>query len=196
MRVFASLEDPEVARLLQGGAVGIIPTDTVYGLVCAAANQSSVERLFRIKHREHNPGTVLAAHAEQLVDLGLTRRYLQAVERFWPNSISIIIPCADNLDYLHMGMQSLAVRIPADSNLRSFLEKTSVLMTTSANRPGEPVAETVEEAEAYFGESVDFYVDGGALRGRPPSTIIRIIDDAIEIIREGAVKIDENAAVR
>jgi tRNA A37 threonylcarbamoyladenosine synthetase subunit TsaC/SUA5/YrdC len=94
-----------------------------------------------------------------------------------------------------MGKQSLAVRIPKSPALRYFLEQTGALMTTSANQPGEPVAETLVEAQAYFGDNVDFYVDGGPLRGRPPSTIVRVVDDAIEIIRQGAVKINENGAV-
>lgn len=195
MRMFSSLEDPEIIRLLADGAVGIIPTDTVYGLVCSAMEPNSVDRVFKVKLREHNPGTILAGTVDQLVSLGMKRRYLQAVEHFWPNPLSVIIPCDDSLEYLHMGLRSLAVRIPADEELRVFLEQVGVLMTTSANQPGEPVAQTVEEAQAYFDEAVDFYVDGGDLRGRPPSTIIRIVDDAIEIIREGALKINENGEI-
>ncbi len=62
-------------------------------------------------------------------------------------------------------------------------------MTTSANKPGEPGAVNVAEAQYYFQDRVDFYVDGGDLLGRAPSTIIRVTDDGIEVIREGAVKI-------
>ena len=51
--------------------------------------------------------------------------------------------------------------------------------------PGEPPANTVTEAKAYFGDTVDFYVDGGNLGGRMPSTLIRIVDDAIEVVRQG-----------
>jgi len=43
--------------------------------------------------------------------------------------------------------------------------------------------------------NVDFYVDGGDLSGREPSTVIRVVDDAIEVLREGAVKIDESGEI-
>jgi tRNA A37 threonylcarbamoyladenosine synthetase subunit TsaC/SUA5/YrdC len=90
---------------------------------------------------------------------------------------------------------SLAVRIPAQSEIAELLQKTGPLITSSANHPGEPTANAVDEARKYFGDTVDFYVDGGDLSDHKPSTIIRIVDDAIEVIREGAVKIDENGRI-
>ena len=51
-----------VERLLRGG-VGVMPTDTVYGLVARVADRPAVERLYTLKHREHKPGTVIAANA-------------------------------------------------------------------------------------------------------------------------------------
>ncbi len=191
MQVFHTLGDPELISLLQQGAVGVLPTDTVYGLVCAAGSPEAVARLFTTKSRERKPGTILAANIQQFSDIGIRHRYVKAVEQFWPNPLSIIIPCGDELAYLHLGVHSLAVRIPDDATLREFLERTGPLMTTSANHPGEPTARNYQEAHGYFGDSIDFYVDAGDLGDRPPSTVIRVVDDAIEVLREGAVKIDE-----
>jgi len=70
------------------------------------------------------------------------------------------------------------------------LEQTGPLVTSSANHPGKPGSVTIREAIDYFDGRVDFYVDGGDLSGRAPSTIIKITDSgSIEIIREGAVKL-------
>lgn len=179
-------------RLLVPGSVGIIPTDTVYGLVARAADHAAVERLYGLKSREHKPGTVIAASIDQLVELGIPRRYLKAVEQFWPGAVSVVIPCGAELDYLHLGKNSLAVRLPEDKNLPELLAQTGALLTTSANHPGESVAKKLAEAKKYFGDNVDFYSDGGDLSTRSPSTIIRVVDDAIEVIRQGAVKIGEN----
>lgn len=195
MKTFEKLGDSQLIELLQSGAVGVLPTDTVYGLVCCAANQAAVARLYALKHREHKPGTIIAANIDQLVSLGIKPRYLKAVEQFWPASLSVIIPCGDELSYLHQGVHSAAVRIPQDATIRGLLEMTGPLLTTSANLPGVPVAATVAEARAYFGDSVDFYVDVGSTADHKPSTIIRIVDDAIEIIRQGAVTIDESGRI-
>lgn len=179
-------------QLATAGAVGIIPTDTVYGLVACASDQTAVRRLYDLKLREGKPGTIIAASADQLVELGLKARYLRAVEQFWPGAVSVIIPCGPELTYLHEGKFSLAVRIPDKPELLKLLEQTGPLLTSSANHPGEPTAVNIEQARNYFGDKVDFYIDGGDMSNHLPSTIIRIVDDAIEIIRQGAVKIQEN----
>ncbi|MDL2341636.1 MAG: L-threonylcarbamoyladenylate synthase [Patescibacteria group bacterium] len=176
--------------LLQPGAVGVIPTDTVYGLAARASDPAAVERLYKLKHREQKPGTLIAASIDQLVELGIKRRYLTAVSQYWPGAVSVVVPGDPNLNYLHQSKMSLAVRLPADDQLQVLLLKTGPLLTSSANHPGAPTATTVAEAKAYFGEAVDFYDDGGDLSNRPPSTVIRIVDDAVEVLRAGAVDID------
>jgi len=180
-----------VEKMLVPGAVGVIPTDTVYGLVARANDVQAATRLYQLKSRQNKPGTLVAANIEQLQALGFKRRYVTAVEQYWPGAVSVVIPCGPELQYLHQGQLSLAVRIPDDAALRHFMEQTGPLQTSSANQPGEPPANTMAEAQAYFGDRVDFYVDGGDLSGRQPSTVIRIIDDAIEVLRQGAVQLDE-----
>lgn len=177
---------------MRPGAVGVIPTDTVYGVVARAADKEAVARLYAAKKRENTPGTLIAASIDQLEKLGLKHRYLKAVEQYWPGAVSVVIPMSDPaLAYLHQGKMSLAVRIPADKKLQTLLKKTGPLATSSANLTGEPAANDIKEAKAYFGDTVDFYVDGGDLSDRQPSTIIRIVDDAVEVLRPGAVKIGD-----
>lgn len=179
-------------KINTAGSVGIIPTDTVYGIVARAADQDAVNRLNELKRRENKPGTLIAANIDQLEELGLKRRYLTAVQQFWPGAVSVIIPCSNpDLAYLHKGKMSLAIRIPDDKKLSELLLKTGPLITSSANKPGEPTANTVQEAKEIFNDNVDFYEDGGDLSNHKPSTVIRIIDDAIEVLREGAVHIDD-----
>lgn len=195
MQIFSSTNDAQLARLLKDGAVGVLPTDTVYGLVCRAADAQAVAKLYALKSRENKPGTIIAAKLQQLIDLGLRARFLKAEEDFWPNPLSVVTPCGDELAYLHLGQRSLAVRIPANARIRELLERTGPLLTSSANLPGQPTATNLAEAQAYFGEQVDFYVEGGTISDPVPSTVIRIVDDAIEVLREGAVKIDENGRI-
>lgn len=194
MLIIDSLDEQKLVELILDGGVGVLPTDTLYGLVCRAADQSAVERLYGLKNRESKPGTVIAANIGQLVDLGIKSRYLKAVEQFWPGAVSIVIPSYD-LAYIHQGKGSIALRVPSNDRLLKMLEQTGPLLTTSANHPDQPPANTLAMAQEYFGDNVDFYVDGGDLSGRKPSTIIRVVDDAIEILRQGAVEIDETGEI-
>jgi tRNA threonylcarbamoyl adenosine modification protein (Sua5/YciO/YrdC/YwlC family) len=181
--------------LNQPGAIAVIPTDTVYGVVARAVDQVAVKRLYELKHRHQKPGTLVAASIDQLVTLGIPRRYLTAVEQYWPGAISVVIPSGLKLEYLDSGKHSLAIRIPDHADLLRLLEQTGPLLTSSANMPGEPPANTIAEAREYFGDRVDLYQDGGDLSGHAPSTVIRIIDDAIEVLLAGAVKINENGRI-
>jgi tRNA threonylcarbamoyl adenosine modification protein (Sua5/YciO/YrdC/YwlC family) len=185
------LSNSQIITALNDGAVVVIPTDTVYGLVCKANNPSAVARLYALKHREHKPGTIIAASVDQLVDLGIPRRYLKPIESYWPNPISVVIPVGSRLPELHLGKMSLAMRIPNKPELLELLGQTGPLLTTSANLPGQPPATNVNEAKQYFGDVVDLYNDGGDLRDHKPSTIIRVVDDAVEVLRPGAVQINE-----
>lgn len=177
--------------LNKAGAIAVLPTDTVYGVVARAVDRDAVTRLYKLKARENKPGTLIADSIDQLTQLGIKRRYLTAVEQFWPGAVSVVIPCSDpNLAYLHQGKMSLAIRIPDDKDLRDLLIKTGPLLTSSANQPGQNPANNIGEAKKYFKDEVDYYEDGGDLSGKKPSTVIRIVDDAVEVLREGSVKID------
>lgn len=191
MQEFKNILNPKVAELLKSGAVGIIPTDTVYGIVASAKNPVAATRVLEVKGRPLKPGTLIAASIEQLVDLGIKARYAKAVEQFWPGAVSAVLPMGPELEYLHSGAFSLPIRIPDHKELLTLLKKTGPLITTSANLPDEKTAVTITEAKGIFGDRVGLYVDGGNLSNAKPSTIIRVVDDAIEILREGAVKIDE-----
>src|SRR2546423_12351538 len=92
--------DDEATAILLRGGVGVMPTDTVYGLVARAEDPQAVARLYELKKREHKPGTVIAASVEQLIRLGVPEQHLRRVERWWPNPLSVEIPLGDNLAYL------------------------------------------------------------------------------------------------
>jgi L-threonylcarbamoyladenylate synthase len=181
---------------LSPGSVVVIPTDTVYGIACSASDKVAVQRFYKLKNRSSKPGTIIAASADQLVSLGLKRRYLKPVEHLWPNPISVIIPSELQHRYLDLGKGTLAVRIVADKNLQKLLQATGPLLTSSANLPGEKPAVNIEEARQYFNDQVDAYYGGGDLSGRQPSTIVRVVDDAVEVLRDGAVKIDEKGEIK
>lgn len=175
-------------NVLLNGGIAVIPTDTVYGVVCRAADEQAVKRLYELKDRQNNPGPVIASSIDQLVDLGIKRRYLTAVSQYWPGKISIEIP--HDLNYLNQNTGRQAFRVVDDKNLIKILERTGPLLTSSANLPDQPTARNIQEAKEYFGDKVDFYLDGGDLAGEP-STLIRVIDDMVEVVRQGAVKINE-----
>lgn len=189
-KIFSSLTDPALADVITSGAIGVIPTDTVYGLVAAERNKNAIEKMYSVKQRSRQPGTTIAASTNHLYEIGFPKDTLARAEPYWPNSISVEMQTTNIPQYLSVGQPVMAARIPNNKELLSLLAQTGPLMTTSANHPGEPTATNVKAAMAYFGDSVDFYVDAGDLGDRPPSTIIGFDERGKAIIyRNGAVKL-------
>lgn len=189
--VFSNFKHKQLSTDLRAGAIGILPTDTLYGVVCLATSQTAVERLYALKARQKKPGTIIASSIDQLVELGIKRRYLRNIADYWPGPVSVVVP-TDNpaLTYLDQGKGSLAVRVVADTDLVELLHSVGPLLTSSANMPGLPPANNIDQAKESFGERVDFYVDGGDYSGRQPSTLIQVIDDTVDVLRHGSGKID------
>lgn len=176
--------------ILKNDGVGVIPTDTVYGLACSAFSPLALERLFKIKGRaENKPPVVIISDVSDLEKFGaeVSSVHSELIKKYWPGKVTVIFNIAKKFEYLDKGL-GLAVRLPADENLRNILRQTGPLATSSANPEGLPTAKNIEEAKKYFGDKVDFYEDGGEL-SPAPSTLVRITGDKVEVLRQGAVKI-------
>jgi L-threonylcarbamoyladenylate synthase len=177
-------------EVLKNGGVGVIPTDTIYGLVCRAFSESALVRMFEIKGRgENKPPVIIISDISDLEKFGakVLPEHLKFIDKYWPGKVTIIFEISSEFNYLDKSL-GLAVRLPADENLRELLRQTGPLATTSANISGEPPAKNIGEAKKYFGDKVDFYEDGGELNSAP-STLVRIMNDKVEVIRQGAVEV-------
>lgn len=187
---FHSLDDPELIILINRGCVGVIPTDTVYGLVAKAGDEAAIRKLYSTKERPSQPGTTIGESIWQFEQLGFPYEPLARANHYWPAPLSVVIDATDIPLYLKVDRTSLPVRIPDSRELLDLLATTGPLMTTSANHPGEPTATSIDAAVRYFGDEIDFYVDAGDLGNRPPSTIIGFdADGLITVYRQGAITI-------
>lgn len=184
---------PQTIQSLKDGRIGVLPTDTIYGLVASALNEKAVERVYEVRgRRPDKPCIILIADVSDLSRFGIkltTQVTDQLINRLWPGQISIVLPCdRSELAYLHRGTKTLAFRLPANEDLREFLRQTGPLIAPSANPEGQAHAVTIEKARAYFADTVDFYEDAGP-QSSGPSTVVEIRDGKISILRQGALTI-------
>lgn len=161
----------DIINKFKSSNVVVLRTDTVYGLVVVANDPEAVRKLYEAKGREGKPGTIIAANVNQLVNLGLDEYQLKQANKYWPGPNSIIVKASKELEYLHLGLDSLAVRIPDNKKLIELLLQSGPLATTSANLPGQPVAKDITEAKQIFGKKVSLYVNGGFVDNPTPSNI-------------------------
>jgi len=176
----------KVVQILKKGGVGVIPTDTLYGIVGQALNKKAVAKIYYLKKRNpKKPFIILISSINDLKKFGVTLRpaYYSLITKFWPGKISIIFKCQDpKYRYLHRGTKSLAFRLPNDKELIKLIKKTGPLVAPSANTEGGPPAKTIIQAEKYFKNKIDFFLNGGRLN-RKPSRLITIEDGRIKSLR-------------
>ena len=178
----------EISNKLLSGAVSVMPSDTVYGFFACALNPAAVERIYSIKKRDlDKPFIVLISDIKDLELFGIEISSFQSrvVNKYWPGPLSLVFSCKNpSFEYLHRGTNSLAIRMPNDEWLSDIFRKTGPLVAPSANIQNAPTVKNTDEAIETFGNSVDFYVDGGEIAG-VPSTLAKFNGDKLEILRLG-----------
>lgn len=173
---------------LRAGAIGIIPTDTIYGIVGSALDVDVVERIYAARERNYKkPCIILISSIDdlQLFKIELNSLQKKALQKLWLGKNSVILDCQhEEFAYLHKGTDSLAFRLPKEKWLRKFLVLTGPLIAPSANPEGRTPATDIAQAKAYFGEKVDFYVDFGELSSKP-SNVVRLKKDGLVDVLKG-----------
>lgn len=177
----------KIAKILNHGGVGVLPTDTLYGLVARAEDKKAVARVKRIKGR--SPGKPFIILISSYKDLEKFRVKLsqgdrELLSKIWPGPVSVALT------------PRLSFRLPKNKFLNELIKKTGPLIAPSANPEGLKPAETMAEAKKYFGEKIDFYLSSKRKLSGQPSTLISLKKGQINIIREGKIKFSDMDPVK
>lgn len=166
----------KIIDLLKNGLIGIMPTDTVYGIHCLAFRPNLISKIVRIKQRNADkPFITLISDTEDLRLFNINKDNINDIlNNYWPGPNTLVLTTKDN--------KSMAVRLPKNEFLLSILKETGPLISTSANISSHCVVKTINDAINIFSDELDFYVDGGILDSRPSniykidskSTIVKI----------------------
>lgn len=181
--------DDEIVRRLEAGGVGLLPSDTIYGLSARALDRGAVERIHALKDRSPGkPMIVLISDIKMLDLLSISADQAGLAKDYWPGPLSLEFQAPDAPAWLHRGLKHFAIRLPDYPELRQLIDKVGPLVSTSANIEGQEPVSSVAEARRVFGDKLDFLVDAGQL-DNPPSTLAVVEDGRLKVVRQGAVKI-------
>src|SRR5262245_55761008 len=195
-RLFVSATDPEsgaiaaAAEVLRAGGVVAFPTDTLYGLAVDPRRSDAVERLFLLKGRDLTVAVPLIAASlgQALAAANLGPRERRAAATFWPGPLSIVaeanVCVAPNA---LAGGKTVAIRVPAHTVALQLANAFGFPITaTSANRSGQPAADSPDSVVASLPD-VELLLDAGRAPGGAPSTIIVFDTAGPVLVRAGAI---------
>ncbi|THK36696.1 threonylcarbamoyl-AMP synthase [Ensifer sp. MPMI2T] len=182
------------------GAVIAVPTETVYGLAADATNEAAVAQIFEIKRRpSFNP---LICHCSDLEMVSafatLDPVSLRLAERFWPGPMTLVLNSKPGRlpPVTTAGLTTVAIRIPMGFSNGLIRAYGRPLAAPSANISGRVSATTAAHVESEFGDGVPLIFDGGPTKIGVESTILRVCENGIELLRPGGLPIElvEHAA--
>ena len=193
VRAFDSGAIAEAAALIAAGQPVAVPTETVYGLAADARNAEAVARIYAAKGRpDFNPLIVhvpdLAA-AERLGVFGAAERALAA--RFWPGPLTLVVPRSADCPVASIataGLDTIAVRVPGHRAMQALLAASGApLAAPSANASGGVSPTKANHVLATLDGRIALVIDDGPTSAGVESTIVRVKDGAVEVLRPGPV---------
>src|SRR6478752_8117699 len=165
---------------VSSGQLVVLPTDTVYGIGADAFDATAVADLLAAKGRGRDmPVPVLVGSWTTIEGLSasMAQRTWDLIEAFWPGGLTLVVDEAPSLSWdLGDARGTVAVRMPLHPVAIELLERTGPMAVSSANRHGQPAAQTALEALAQLGENVAVYLEDGQVSGGVASTIVDVTD--------------------
>lgn len=205
----------EAIEALESGGVIAYPTETSYGLACDMTNASAVERIYQIKGRPMDkPLPVIVSSIEMAEDyVEFSPRACALAAEHWPGALTMVLPIREfrisNLEsrvnfqipnskfkiHILPNQMTLALRISSHPIAHALVEGLGrPISATSANISGEGnIYNPALLIQQFQGRphQPDMLIDAGMLQPIPPSTIVEIVGDAVRVVRQGTIHINE-----
>ncbi|MBP7342602.1 MAG: L-threonylcarbamoyladenylate synthase [Smithellaceae bacterium] len=174
--------------VLRDGGVIIYPTDTVYGLGCDLSNKRGIEKIYEIKKRsKKRPLSFVCSDLKHISQYALVTDYAyKTMRRFLPGPYTFILEASRLVPKIILPKRpTTGIRVPDNQICLALIRELGqpIISTSVQTAEGEDLGnpDLINES---FGRIVDLIIDGGPIVPEP-SSVISLVDDAIEILRIG-----------
>ena len=188
------------AKIIKEGGIVIFPTETVYGIGTNGLNKEAIKKLYEVKQRPLNkPISLLVSNIEMVeqVAKNISKLEYKIMQNFFPGPLTIILEKKDIVpNILTSNTNTVGIRMPSGEIARKLIEYAGVpIATPSANISGKPSGTNIKNIQKDFEGKVDYFIDNGESKLGIPSTIVRVINDEIHILRQGSISMEQIKAI-
>ncbi len=191
-------EIEQAAQEIKNGNLVLFPTETVYGIGANALDEVAVKKIFKAKGRaSDNPLIVHICNIEMLEKIvkEITDIEKRLIEKFWPGPLTIIFDRKSEKiipNVVTAGLNTVGIRMPSNKIAKKLIEKAEVpIAAPSANVSGKPSGTNVEDIIEELQDKVEYILDGGSSDIGLESTVIRVENNQINILRPGKITKEE-----
>lgn len=191
-----SIDIADIVSSLREGKTLVYPTETCYGLGCDASHQLGVDAIFDIKQRQREKSVlVVVPSLSMMLDYVEWSPELQRIaDSYWPGPLTVVTKAKDDCE-LAAGViandGTIAFRVSSHQLVRQISEALGKpLVSTSANVASEASPydiDTVVGMFAHTKDKPDMVIDAGVLPHKSPSTIVKIDNGSIVVLRQGEI---------
>ncbi len=184
----------KVVQVLKQGGVIAYPTDTCYGLGCDIMNKKAIEKVYQIKQLDKKqPFSFICSDLTNISQYAKVTNYAyKTMKRLLPGPYTFILDGSKLVPKIMLTKRKTAgIRVPNHPICLQIIKKLgNPIISTSITRPGHTMLNEPFLIDEYLGKRIDAVIDGGLVPGEP-SSIISLIDDEPEVLREGLGDVEE-----
>jgi len=175
-------------EILSKGGIIAYPTDTYYGIGCDILNKKAIARVYQLKRRsKHKPFSFICSDLKNISQYAQITNYAyKTMKRLLPGPYTFILKGSRLVPKIMLTKRKTAgIRVPDHAICLAIVRELGhPILSTSATDPDGVILESLVEIEERLGHALDLIISGGPVPSKP-SSVVSLIDDAPEIIREG-----------
>ncbi len=184
----------QAAEVIRRGGLVAFPTETVYGLGADALDENAAKKIYAAKGRpSDNPLIVHLADASEAERYCRTNElFRRLADAFCPGPLTMILPKRDCIPYtVTGGLETVGIRIPSNPVAHELIRLSGVpIAAPSANLSGKPSPTEFCHIERDLDGRADVLIDGGPCTVGVESTIVKIDDGKISLLRPGGITLE------
>ncbi|MCC6335206.1 MAG: threonylcarbamoyl-AMP synthase [Myxococcales bacterium] len=176
------------AKVLEDGGLLAYPTDTYYGIGCDLLSKKAIDRLYGVKGRDRRKPMAFLCP-----DLSDVARYAKVsnfayryMKQLTPGPFTFVLEATRLVPEMMQSRQrQVGIRVPQAPLMLAIAAKLGrPIVTTSATDEDGEVLTDARGIKDKLGNRLDLILDGG-LQPSEPSTVVSLINDQIEVLRQG-----------
>lgn len=186
----------DVIDILNNNGIVIFPTETVYGIGGNALSDEVADRIYEVKQRPRDKAiNILVSSKDEIEKYAKINSSIEKkiIEKYMPGPITLILEKKEGFgEAFTKDDSTIGVRIPDSNIIQEILRKVDFpLIAPSANISGMPSGIDAKDIMKDFDGKVDAIIDGGKAKLGAASTIVKVENEEIKVLRQGSLVIEE-----
>ncbi len=176
------------AKVLEDGGLIAYPTDTYYGIGCDLESKKAIDRLYSVKGRDRKkPLAFLCPDLSDVARYAVVSNFAyRTMRQLTPGPFTFVLEATKLVpEMMRTKQRQVGIRVPQAPLMLAIAAKLGrPIVTTSATDLEGNVLTDARQIKEELGNRLDLILDGG-VQPNEPSTIVSLIDDQIEVLRQG-----------